>query len=147
MRKYCTEDKTLCCRLQIKAVDNGRPQLKETCRVLFTVVERPLQSPSRPRFEDGARRVTVMESDQVGHMVALVSANDADGDKIWYSIIGKCRLSASANLRCEFALRWIRERMQVSVVCSLSKQAAKRVSFACIVSGETFSQRDQSVHV
>ena len=73
---------------QIKAVDNGRPQLKETCRVLFTVVERPLQSPSRPRFADGARRVTVMESDQVGHMVALVTADDADGDKIWYSIMG-----------------------------------------------------------
>ena len=75
---------------QIKAVDNGRPQLKETCRVLFTVINRPSQSPSRPRFLDGARRVTVMESDRVGHMVALVTAEDADGDKIWYSIIGKC---------------------------------------------------------
>ncbi len=30
-----------------------------------------------------------MESDEVGHMVALISAEDADGDKIWYSIIGE----------------------------------------------------------
>ena len=77
-----------CFLRQIKAVDNGRPQLKETCRVLFTVVERPLQSPTRPRFQNGARRVTVMESDRVGHMVALVTAEDADGDKVWYSLIG-----------------------------------------------------------
>ena len=52
-------------------------------------MERPLQSPSRPRFLETGKRVTVMESDEVGHMVALISAEDADGDKIWYSIIGE----------------------------------------------------------
>jgi len=36
-----------------------------------------------------------MENDEVGHMVCIVAATDADGDKLWYYIIGKLPLTGT----------------------------------------------------
>jgi len=34
-----------------------------------------------------------MENDVVGHMVCIVAANDADGDKLWYYVVGESAVS------------------------------------------------------
>ena len=74
---------------QVEAVDNGRPQNRASARVIFDVVERPRTSPNPPRFTQEGVEATVMENDVIGHLVTLMSAEDADGDKLWYSITGK----------------------------------------------------------
>ena len=39
-----------------------------------------------------------MESDPVGHAVAFITANDPDGDMLWYKIEGTCRLKKLTSL-------------------------------------------------
>ena len=75
--------------LQVKAVDNGRPQQSNTARLMFTVLSSPATSAHPPKFVSGHQYAHVMENAQVGHMVQLMSAEDEDGDKLWYSITGK----------------------------------------------------------
>ncbi len=74
----------------MRAIDNGRPQQKMNARVLFTVVEGLTESPNPPQFVDSGVRVSVTENDAIGHLVRIMSAEDPDGGKIWYSIVGKC---------------------------------------------------------
>ena len=75
--------------LQLKANDNGRPMKRGTARVRFTVVAIPRNSTRAPEFVTPNHHVTVMENDAVGRMVCIMSAEDPDGDKIWYSILGE----------------------------------------------------------
>lgn len=48
----------------------------------------PTASANPPKFETGEVQVSLMESDEIGHLVSLLSASDADNDKIWYFITG-----------------------------------------------------------
>lgn len=74
--------------LKVKAVDNGWPQLNATTRVILTMMDIPTASANPPKFETGEVQVSLMESDEIGHLVSLLSASDADNDKIWYFITG-----------------------------------------------------------
>ena len=74
----------------MRAVDKGRPPLRATTRIMISVVELPSSSNSVPHFVSNfSAPVTLMENDEVGHMVCIVAANDADGDMLWYYIVGE----------------------------------------------------------
>ena len=73
--------------VQVKAVDNGRPQKKAKCQVLFTVVATQQESSNPPHFEQKGVMATVMENDDVGHLVAIMVAKDNDSS-VWYAISG-----------------------------------------------------------
>ena len=75
--------------LQLKAADNGYPQLKSNARLLMTVVPRPLSSPNHPRFRSERVSTKVVETDPVGELVRVMDATDDDGDQVWYSIVGE----------------------------------------------------------
>ena len=80
--------------LQIQAADNGQPSLMSTTKVILTVVDVPKPGLSKsanqpPEFSTAGLTITQMESDNVGDMVCLMSATDADGDKIWFFIDGE----------------------------------------------------------
>ena len=74
--------------LQVAAVDQGSPQRESTARVLFMVEGALTESEHAPHFLETGRTEQVFENDAVGRMVCLVSAEDADHDKLWYSITG-----------------------------------------------------------
>jgi len=72
-------------------VDKGRPPLRATSRIMIRVVDLPSTSANVPYFVSNftAAPVRLMENDVVGHMVCIVAASDADGDKLWYYITGE----------------------------------------------------------
>ncbi|XP_045031201.1 fat-like cadherin-related tumor suppressor homolog isoform X3 [Daphnia magna] len=71
----------------VRASDRGRPSRNATTRVSVAVIGVPPQSASPPELStDNSRRADVMESDPVGHAVAFITANDPDGDMLWYKI-------------------------------------------------------------
>jgi len=75
---------------QIEATDNGTPlSLSATTRVIFNVVDVPHSSFHPPVFDDNIQNVDIMETDDVGHMVCLLSSTDDDGDNVWYFIVGE----------------------------------------------------------
>ena len=74
----------------MRAVDKGRPPLRATTRVMINVVDLPSSSSNVPHFVSNfSAPLTLMENDEVGHMVCIVAANDADGDMLWYYIVGE----------------------------------------------------------
>jgi len=75
--------------LQIRATDHGEPQRSHQTRVSVQVVEAPKESENPPVFKTNNQSVEVTESDEAGFLVALVQANDKDGDSLWYDILGK----------------------------------------------------------
>lgn len=76
----------------MKAADDGRPQLNGTTRVILTVMDVPTVSANPPKFNTDGVRVLLMESDEIGHLVSLLSAHDDDAnDKLWYFITGGCQ--------------------------------------------------------
>jgi len=80
----------------VRAVDKGRPPLRSTTRIVINVVDLPSTSNSIPHFVTNfSAPVRLMENDEVGHMVCIVAATDADGDKLWYYIIGKLPLTGT----------------------------------------------------
>ena len=76
--------------VQVRAVDKGRPPHRAPTRVIITVVDLPSTSTSIPYFVTNfSTPVRLMENDSVGRLVCIVAATDADGDKLWYYIIGE----------------------------------------------------------
>jgi hypothetical protein len=74
---------------KVRASDRGRPARNATTRVSVAVIGVPSQSANPPELStDNSRRADVMESDPVGHAVAFITANDPDGDMLWYKIEG-----------------------------------------------------------
>nr|XP_053631087.1 fat-like cadherin-related tumor suppressor homolog isoform X2 [Cherax quadricarinatus] len=73
----------------VQAIDNGRPQKSNSCLVLVNLVPILKTSPHPPVIREQPEvRVTVLESDPIGHHVTLIEANDDDGDQLWFDIIG-----------------------------------------------------------
>ena len=75
--------------MKVVAKDNGRPQRETAAKVRFKVVAIPAITTTAPVFTTPMEQASVMENDVIGHMVTLMSAEDPDGDKLWYSIIGE----------------------------------------------------------
>ena len=75
--------------LQVAAKDSGNPELSGRARLSLEVVSVPLlnESLSAPTVAP-SMPVEVFESDPVGHLVTLISAEDADGDDLFYRIVG-----------------------------------------------------------
>ncbi|CAH1776950.1 unnamed protein product [Owenia fusiformis] len=100
--------------IAIKATDNGRPQKRSSSRVIMTVVARPEESPMLPQFVNPNQRNKMMENDDIGAMVCIMSAKDEDSDKLWYSITGGNDEFAftidieTGNIRLARALDWER---------------------------------------
>lgn len=83
----------------VRASDGGQPSRNATTRVSVTVLGVPERSENPPELgTDNSRRADVMESDPVGHAVAFITANDPDGDMLWYKIEGRSRFSLSLSL-------------------------------------------------
>ena len=72
----------------IKATDKGEKGLFSLSRVSLILHERPPQNESLhpPRVLEKLSRVQLFENDPIGHLVALIVADDKDGDKLFYSI-------------------------------------------------------------
>lgn len=80
---------TIACIFKIKATDNGEPPKSHTCRVSVAVISTPKTSVHPPVIK-AAQSTEVTERDEVGFLVALIQATDADNDTLWYDIVGKC---------------------------------------------------------
>lgn len=74
--------------LIVKASDNGQPVRSATTRVLLDIIATPKNSIHPPIVKDTDAVAVVAETDRIGDLVALVEANDVDGDRLWYSIYG-----------------------------------------------------------
>jgi len=64
------------------------PQREYSAVVRFKVVAVPSKNTAPPVFTKRGEEVNIMENDAIGGMVTLMSAEDPDHDKLWYSIIG-----------------------------------------------------------
>ncbi|KAG1673729.1 Fat-like cadherin-related tumor suppressor [Nymphon striatum] len=85
--------------LSIKASDMGLPRQSTTTRVLINVIEAPKTSENAPVIkQSNQQHINIMENDEVGRMVTLIEAEDADGDQLWYAI-------TDANYTNEFMIR------------------------------------------
>ena len=70
-------------------MDGGQPPRKSGVRIRIEIVDRPTFSTHPPRFTEPSYFVSVTENDPVGHLVVMLSAEDDDGNSIWFSIIGR----------------------------------------------------------
>ena len=64
------------------------PPKSANARVLITGVAHIKDSPSPPVFSMPVLTKELMESDKPGTLVALIKADDADSDRLWYRITG-----------------------------------------------------------
>ncbi|XP_023223919.1 fat-like cadherin-related tumor suppressor homolog [Centruroides sculpturatus] len=72
--------------LLVKASDNGHPVRTTTTRVLLDIVARRKKSVHPPVVKDTDSVIVVAETDKIGDLVALIQADDLDGDRLWYYI-------------------------------------------------------------
>ena len=75
--------------LLVKASDAGlsnKETLASLARVSLTIGSVSPKSKHPPRITEKMMFAQVLESDPIGHLVALVVADDKDGDEIWFSI-------------------------------------------------------------
>ncbi|XP_064094852.1 fat-like cadherin-related tumor suppressor homolog isoform X3 [Macrobrachium nipponense] len=75
---------------EVQAIDNGRPRQASSCFVSINMVSVPETSAHAPVIlKDPDVRVTVLESDPIGHHVKLIEARDDDEDeRLWFDITG-----------------------------------------------------------
>ena len=96
----------------------------------MAVIGVPPQSPNPPELStDNSRRADVMESDPVGHAVAFITANDPDGDMLWYKIEGRLpvlSVSFVSHYERQFQMSFLFHFMQteISATNSLCRQRA-----------------------
>ncbi|XP_054721928.1 LOW QUALITY PROTEIN: fat-like cadherin-related tumor suppressor homolog [Uloborus diversus] len=75
--------------LMVTVSDGGKPSLSSNARVILEVVSVSEHSKSSPILHPlEPNTIVVSESEKVGNLVAMVQAEDPDGDTIWYSLAG-----------------------------------------------------------
>ncbi|XP_067663318.1 protocadherin Fat 1-like isoform X2 [Haliotis asinina] len=72
--------------LQVRVTDSGTPRRKAIIRLNIEVVSRQMTSANSPTFLKSRYAVSVAENENVGELLEMLSAEDKDGDSIWYSI-------------------------------------------------------------
>jgi hypothetical protein len=75
----------------VTAIDNGSPQLSAATRVVLTVLSlpRPSSSNRAPTITTVNRRtVRVNDTQHAGYTLTQVEGADADGDAVWWSLVG-----------------------------------------------------------
>uniref|UniRef100_A0A6I8R583 FAT atypical cadherin 1 n=1 Tax=Xenopus tropicalis TaxID=8364 RepID=A0A6I8R583_XENTR len=73
--------------LEIKAVDNGRPQKSSTTRLHIEWIAKPAPSAEPITFEEPSFSFSVMESDPVAHMIGVITTEPL-GSPLWFDITG-----------------------------------------------------------
>lgn len=143
----------------IRASDRGSKELFSLSRVSLSIAERASNGSTHPpRILEKSMRVQVFETDPIGHLVALVVADDKDGDQLFYSI-------TDGNLNNDFYISPDKGNLvlaqsldfdtQSSYNLTISVTDGKFVTLACIVIdiievGEKrpiFSSKDYEVSV
>ncbi|KAF8791564.1 Fat-like cadherin-related tumor suppressor [Argiope bruennichi] len=75
--------------LLVTASDGGKPSLSSNSRVILEVVSVPEISKHPPVIQPiETQTIVVSESEHVGNLVAMMQAEDPDGDSIWFFISG-----------------------------------------------------------
>ncbi|XP_022240676.1 fat-like cadherin-related tumor suppressor homolog isoform X3 [Limulus polyphemus] len=74
--------------LIVQASDHGEPKHTVTVRVLIEAFEGPKKSRYSPVIKKSESYNVVTASDPVQQMVMLIEAEDKDGDRLWFSIVG-----------------------------------------------------------
>ncbi|GIX90246.1 fat-like cadherin-related tumor suppressor homolog [Caerostris extrusa] len=75
--------------LLVTASDGGKPSLSSNSRVILEVISVPENSKHPPIIQPlESQTIVVSESEHVGNLVAMMQAEDPDGDSIWYSLSG-----------------------------------------------------------
>ncbi|GFW71164.1 protocadherin Fat 1 [Trichonephila clavipes] len=72
----------------VQATDKGIPSRSSSVRVKVDISPRPPASSRPPVCKEIENLAAVPENDPVYQAVAFLSAEDPDGDKVWYSIVG-----------------------------------------------------------
>ncbi|GFQ74088.1 fat-like cadherin-related tumor suppressor homolog [Trichonephila clavata] len=72
----------------VQATDKGIPSRSSSVRVKVDVSSRPPASSRPPVCKEIENLAAVPENDPVYQAVAFLQAEDPDGDKVWYSIVG-----------------------------------------------------------
>lgn len=74
--------------IQIKAVDNGRPQKSSTARLHIEWIKKPEPSSIPLSFDEPIHNFTVMENDRVNEIVGVVTVQPSN-ILLWFDIVGK----------------------------------------------------------
>ncbi|XP_042896565.1 fat-like cadherin-related tumor suppressor homolog isoform X3 [Parasteatoda tepidariorum] len=75
--------------LLVTASDGGKPSLSSNSRIILEVISIPVSSKSPPVIQPlESQSLVISESEKVGNLVAMIQADDPDGDSLWYSISG-----------------------------------------------------------
>lgn len=77
-----------CVFLQIKAVDNGRPQKSSSARLHIEWIKKPPPSPTPLTFDEPYYNFTIMESDKVTEIVGVVTVQPSN-IPLWFDVEGK----------------------------------------------------------
>lgn len=78
--------------VQIRATDNGSPNMSAVAKVIVEVLKIPENSTHVPEIQNPNQKVVLTESDTVGYIVAFINAVDRDHDYLWYRIESKSTL-------------------------------------------------------
>lgn len=85
--------------LQIKAVDNGRPQKSSTCRLHIEWIPKPEPNTIPLAFDEPFYSFSVMESDPVAHMVGVITMDSVD-TPVWFEITGMVEVNPPEFVVC-----------------------------------------------
>lgn len=83
------DDVTVVSWRQVRAADRGADNLKTQQKIGISVVARPVTSLAPPHFRHTGLRESITESDKPGQLIVLLSADDADKDRLYFAITGK----------------------------------------------------------
>ncbi|PVD34226.1 hypothetical protein C0Q70_05492 [Pomacea canaliculata] len=72
--------------LTVRAADRGADNLKTQQKIGISVVARPVTSLAPPHFRHTGLRESITESDKPGQLIVLLSADDADKDRLYFAI-------------------------------------------------------------
>nr|CAH7734324.1 unnamed protein product [Callosobruchus chinensis] len=73
--------------LNIKVTDSGDPVKSSICKVSVRIVPTPKTS-KYPPIVKTPQAVQLTEGDEIGFLVASITANDPDNNTLWYDIVG-----------------------------------------------------------
>lgn len=74
--------------LQVKVSDNGEISKHSICKVSVRVVPVSTKSKNPPSVKP-PQPIKLTEGDDIGFLVATITAKDPDNDTLWYDIVGK----------------------------------------------------------
>lgn len=79
--------------VQVEASDKGTPKLSNRTRVTLTGNAKPsnVKENKPPVISVDIPIIHVAEADGIGQKLALIEAEDPDGDTLWFDVIGETK--------------------------------------------------------